>query len=47
VLLAYSPKNEIDAFKDENELLQFGAIILDGYDCDDCDLAYRRLHEAY
>lgn len=42
VMLAYSPEARIDRLRDLN---QFGALIVDTYECDSEDLAYQRLRE--
>ncbi len=43
VVLAKAPSTQLDDLGTMEELNQFGAIILDTYDCDRCDLVYRQL----
>lgn len=43
VLLARAPSTKLDELGNMRELNQFGALILDKYDCERCDLVYRQL----
>jgi hypothetical protein len=43
VLLARAPSTNLDELGATRELSQFGALILDKYECDRCDLVYRQL----
>ncbi len=43
VLLARAPSTNLDELGALRELNQFGALILDKYECDRCDLVYRQL----
>ncbi|HYK21084.1 MAG TPA: hypothetical protein VEV42_10140 [Pyrinomonadaceae bacterium] len=45
VLLARAPTTTLDNLGSLAQLNQFGAIILDNYKCDRCDLVYRQLKE--
>jgi hypothetical protein len=45
VLLARAPTMTLDNLGSTAELNQFGAIILDTYDCERCDLVYRQLKQ--
>src|ERR1043165_9164095 len=45
VLLVRSPTTKLDRLGTLTELNQFGALILDTYDCDSCDIVYRQLKE--
>jgi hypothetical protein len=45
VLLARAPTTSLDDLGSLAELNQFGAIILDTYDCERCDLVYRQLKQ--
>lgn len=45
VLLVRSPVKQLDELGSSSELKQFGALILDTYDCDRCDLVYYQLKE--
>lgn len=43
VLLARAPSTNLDELGAMRELSQFGALILDKYECERCDLVYRQL----
>lgn len=43
VLLARAPSTNLDELGSMRELNQFGALILDKYECERCDLVYRQL----
>lgn len=45
VLLVRSPTTRLDDLGTLNDLTQFGAIILDTYDCRQCDIVYRQLKD--
>lgn len=46
VLLVHTPEERIDILADSIDLSQFGALILDKYECDDCELSYNILREV-
>jgi hypothetical protein len=45
VLLAYAPGAKIEDLQKTADASQFGALIVEKYDCDDCDAAYQRLRD--
>ncbi|MFL6332852.1 MAG: hypothetical protein ACJ754_05840 [Pyrinomonadaceae bacterium] len=45
VLLVRAPTTKLDQLGTQTELNQFGAIILDTYDCVKCDIVYRQLKD--
>jgi len=45
VLLARAPSTNLDEIGTSRELDQFGALILDSYDCEQCDIVYRQLKD--
>jgi hypothetical protein len=45
VRLVRAPKNKLDDLGNLSDLKQFGALIIDTYECDRCDLVYRQLRD--
>src|SRR6185295_16101858 len=45
VRLARTPETKLDRLIEEQDLMQYGALILDTYDCDNSDYAYRGLRD--